>query len=109
MTGNAETTRRYRVFAGDRFALELRGEPGVLLSTSAPPPLPGTPPVTHPFATASFHLAEKEGELGRLLRSAPDLDSFLDAVRERGYRVEPDETAGSPMEKSGGDRRPPVS
>lgn len=80
---------RYRVFADDRLALEIRGDGGVLVSMSAPPPLPGTSPVRHPFATASFRMAENEGELGRLLREAADLQAFLDAVRDLGFRVEP--------------------
>ncbi|MBM7829589.1 hypothetical protein JOE59_000294 [Agromyces cerinus] len=50
---------RYQVFAGDQLALELREESGILVSTSSPPPLPGTAPVTHPFATAVFRMAEK--------------------------------------------------
>ncbi|UOE42681.1 hypothetical protein [Agromyces larvae] len=80
--------RSYRLFRGDRLVLELRGEPGILVSTSAPPPLPGAGPVTHPFATATFHTAETEGELGALLRGASDLDAFLVAAEQAGYRVE---------------------
>lgn len=76
------------MFADGRLALELSGEGGVLVSTSTPPPLPGTPVITHPFATATFHMSENEGELGALLRRAVDLTSFLDAVRALGYRVE---------------------
>jgi hypothetical protein len=83
-----EDPPRYRVFAGDRLALELRGEGGILVSTSTPPPPPGAPPVTHPFATATFYMSVNEGELGSLLRGAADLDSFLDSVRALGYRVE---------------------
>ena len=83
-----EEPRRYQVFAGDQLALDLRGESGILVSTSAPPPLPGTAPVTHLFATAAFRMAENEGELGELLREAADLDSFLDAACALGYRVE---------------------
>ncbi|MFF2775568.1 hypothetical protein ACFVU3_11720 [Streptomyces sp. NPDC058052] len=82
-------TRRYRVFARDRLAAEFTDEPGVLVSTSTPPPLPGEAPVTHPFASASFRTAENEGELGRLLRNSRDLDTFLAAARAAGYRVEP--------------------
>lgn len=42
----------------------------------------------HAFATASFHMAEAEGELGALLRESPDLDAFLEAADRTGYRVE---------------------
>jgi hypothetical protein len=86
-----EAPRRYQVFAGDRLALDLRGESGILVSTSAPPPLPGNAPVTHPFATAVFRMAENEAVLGELLREAADLDDFLEAVRGLGYRVESEE------------------
>ena len=55
---------------------------------SAPPPLPGQPPATHPFATATAYVAEWEGELGAMLRAAPDLDAFLAAATGAGYRVE---------------------
>ncbi|KRE21020.1 hypothetical protein [Agromyces sp. Soil535] len=89
MNGASERTRRYRVLLGERLALEIRDEPGILVSISAPPPPPGTPPVTHPFATATFHLAEVEGDLGALLRESSDLDAFLEAVARAGYRIEP--------------------
>ena len=79
----------YQLFHGDELVLEVRDEPGILVSTSAPPPLPGQGPVTHPFATASFHSAVTEGELGAMLRDAPDLETFLETARGAGYRVEP--------------------
>jgi hypothetical protein len=81
-------TRRIRLWRDGRLALELTAEPGVLVSTSAPPPLPGQPPATHPWATATAHVAEWEGRLGELLREAPDLEAFADAVRAEGYVVE---------------------
>jgi hypothetical protein len=84
----SQSTRSHRLLRGELLALEIRGEPGVLVSTSVPPPLPGTTPVTHPFATASFHLAEAEGELGALLRESSDLDVFLEAAGRAGYRIE---------------------
>jgi hypothetical protein len=84
-----EAPRRYRLLRDGRVALEVADEPGILVSTSAPPPLPGQGPVTHPFATATAYVAEWEGELGELLRGAPDLDSFLAEAASRGYEVEP--------------------
>ena len=89
MSDTPSPPREYRVFRDDRLVLEIRGEPGILVSTSAPPPLPGTGPVTHPFATATFRTAETEGELGAMLRGAADLDGFLAAAEAVGYRVEP--------------------
>ncbi len=80
--------RRFRLWREGRLALELTEEPGILVSTSAPPPLPGQGPVIHPFATATAHVAEWEGELGIRLREASDLDAFLAAVALLGYSVE---------------------
>ena len=80
--------RRFRLWREGRLALELTEEPGILVSTSAPPPLPGQGPVIHPFATATAHVAEWEGELGIRLREASDLDAFLAAVAPLGYSVE---------------------
>lgn len=91
----------YRIYRDDEHVLDLRDEPGILLSTSAPPPLPGHGPVTHPFATATFYSAATEGELGAMLRSAPDLGSFLAAVESAGYRVE--KLAASAGDGAGGD------
>ncbi|MBM7819410.1 hypothetical protein JOE63_001887 [Cellulosimicrobium cellulans] len=81
---------RYRVLRDGQVVLVVRGEPGVLVSVSVPPPLPGTAPVTHPFATATFTAARHEGTLGSLLREAPDLAEFLAAVERAGFTVEPD-------------------
>lgn len=81
-------TTAYRLYLGDDLVLDVSDEPGILVSTSAPPPLPGQGPVTHPFATATFFSAVSEGELGALLRNAPDLPTFLAEAAESGYRVE---------------------
>jgi hypothetical protein len=59
----------------------------------APPPLPGQGPATHPFATATAYVAEWEGQLGEMLRTAPDLDAFLAVASSRGYTVEAVERA----------------
>ncbi|MFB9308833.1 hypothetical protein BJY17_001701 [Agromyces hippuratus] len=83
--------RRYRLRRDDRIVMEIAGEPGVLVSTSTPPPLPGAAVVTHPFATASFHSPSFEGRLAVLLREAADLDAFLDAAERNGFVVEEDE------------------
>ncbi len=80
--------RRIRLWRDGRLALELVDRPGILVSTSAPPPLPGDAPATHPWATATAFVAEWEGRLGELLREAPDLEAFLGAVRAEGYEVE---------------------
>jgi len=80
--------RHYRLWREGRLALDLTDTPGILVSTSAPPPLPGRDPATHPFATATAYVAEWEGELGTLLRGAPDLDAFLVGVTSLGYSVE---------------------
>lgn len=88
MSDQEDRRRGYVVYDGDQLALELREGAGILVSISAPPPMPGSAPVTHPFASATFRMAANEGELGALLRAAPDLGAFLDQVEARGYRVE---------------------
>ncbi|MFE9860945.1 hypothetical protein [Streptomyces sp. NPDC005780] len=105
MSDATGSVRTYRIFHGKRLAMELRGEPGLVVSTSTLPPLPGVAPVTHPFATAKFHVAECEGELGALLREASDLHAFLDAAERSDYAVEAveDRTAPSPPPAGGSD------
>ncbi len=80
--------RRFRLWRDGRLALELIDRPGPLVSTSAPPPVPGQAPPPHPFATATAFVAEWEGELGTLLRGSLDLEAFLAAVAPLGYTVE---------------------
>ncbi|MGW0611386.1 hypothetical protein [Streptomyces sp. NPDC002788] len=98
MSGASEV-RSYRLLRDGRVALEIRGEPGLLVSTSVPPPPAGNPPVTHSFATARFQLAEAEGELGALLRESPDLDAFLEAADRAGYLIELIEPAGAQVRR----------
>ncbi|MFJ8697151.1 hypothetical protein [Streptomyces roseolilacinus] len=95
MSGASEVTRGYRLLRGGRVVLEIRGEPGLLASTSVPPLPAGDSPVTHSFATASFQLAEAEEELGALLRESPDLDAFLEAAARAGYLIESTEPASA--------------
>lgn len=83
------TAAAYQLFHGDELVMDLTDEPGILVSTSAPPPIPGQGPVTHPFATASFYSASTEGELGAMLREAASTGAFLEAATAAGFRVEP--------------------
>ena len=91
---SAEAPRHFRLTRDGRLALDVTETPGILVSTSAPPPLPGQAPATHAFATATAYVAEWEGELGEMLRSAPDLDAFLAVASARGYSVEAVEPEG---------------
>jgi hypothetical protein len=84
---SADAPRHFRLSRDGRLALDVTETPGILVSTSAPPPLPGQQPAIHPFATATAYVAEWEGELGDMLRSAPDLDAFLAVASARGYDV----------------------
>jgi hypothetical protein len=99
VSGASGVTRSYRLLRGGRVALEIRGEPGILVGTSVPPPPAGHPPVTHAFATASFRLAEAEGELGALLCESPDLDAFLEAAARAGYLIESAEPASTQVRR----------
>jgi hypothetical protein len=84
----AENPRHILVYRDGRQVLDLWARPGALVSMSGPPPVPGSEPVTHPFASATFLTPETEGELGEHLRTADNLDDFLDDIRQHGYRVE---------------------
>jgi hypothetical protein len=84
---DADGPRTYQLWRDGRLALQVTDRPGILVSTSAPPPLPGQGPVTHPFATASAYVPEWEGELGAWLREATDLDAFLERAAAAGYAV----------------------
>jgi hypothetical protein len=55
--------------------------------------------VTHSFATASFQLAEVEGELGALWRESSDLDAFLEAAARAGYLIELTEPASAQVSR----------
>lgn len=89
MTDPAGTPARHiRLWREGRLALDLVARSGPLVSTSAPPPLPGEEPPSHPWASASAFVAEWEGRLGTQLRAAADLEAFLATVRADGYAVE---------------------
>ena len=80
--------RHILVYRDDRLVLDLIGRPGVLVSRSGPPPVPGSEPVTHPYATATFMTPETEGELGEHLRCNDTLEGFIEDISRHGYRVE---------------------
>ncbi len=79
--------KRYQVFWGDQLVLELVDEPGPLISKSAPPPLPGTELVLHPFLSGAAHVPEHEGSLREALQRSVSTDDYLTILRELGYRV----------------------
>jgi hypothetical protein len=79
----------YHVFAGDLLVLEVRDEPGILISVTAAPPPPGTPPTMHPFLTAAAYVPEHEGILGDALDRSTSFDQFIAELVALGYRVVP--------------------
>lgn len=81
------TTRQWRVFDGDLAILDIRDEPGPLISTALPPP--GAAPPTHPFLSATALDAGHESKLRQLLDGSATLDEFLRALSGAGYRVVP--------------------
>lgn len=87
----AAARRHFELWRDGRLALRVRDGAGPMVSTSAPPPLPGRGPVLHPFATATAYVAEWEGQLGSLLRAAPSLDAYLEEAAALGYEVRPTE------------------
>lgn len=77
----------WRVYDGELLILELEDTPGPLLSTALPPP--GVAPPSHPFLSGSARSAAHEGRLRELLDASRDVPSYLDALRDAGFRVEP--------------------
>ena len=75
----------WKVFDRDLAILEVSDEPGPVTSTALPPP--GARPVLHPFLSAHALDASHEDQLRRLLDGAHDLDGFLRALGDAGFRV----------------------
>jgi hypothetical protein len=84
------TARKLDVFRDGTLVLTVRGEPGPLVSVSAPPPLPGEELPAHPFLSASAYVPEYEDELRRALDASADLDDYVARLRAAGYRVAED-------------------
>jgi hypothetical protein len=82
----------YSVYWDDLLVLEVRDEPGILISRSAAPPPPGTPPAMHPFLTGTAYIPEHEGTLREALERSSDFDGFVGELERLGYRVVPDST-----------------
>jgi hypothetical protein len=89
-----DRTRSARIYRGNVAVLELKDEPGPLLSRMAPPPLPGEQPAWHPFLSGVALVAADEGTLGDILERSQSFDEFLDLLRAGGFRVveNPDDT-----------------
>jgi hypothetical protein len=87
MTGEATT---YSVFWDDQLVLVVRDEPGILISRSAAPPPPGTPPSMHPFLTGTAYVPQHEGILREALERSTDFDGFVRELERAGYRVVPE-------------------
>jgi hypothetical protein len=92
VNGQATT---YSVYWDDQLVLVVRDEPGILISRSAAPPPPGTPPAMHPFLTGTAYLPEHEGVLREALEGSTDFDGFVRELEGLGYRVVPE--AAEPM------------
>jgi hypothetical protein len=86
---NGEATT-YSVYWDDQLVLVVRDEPGILISRSAAPPPPGTPPAMHPFLTGTAYLPEHEGTLREALERSSDFDGFVAELERLGYRVAPE-------------------
>ncbi|MGZ3477390.1 MAG: hypothetical protein ACXWUG_28370 [Polyangiales bacterium] len=84
----APTGKKFKIYRGETLELDVTDTPGPLVSTSAPPPVPGSPPPKpHPFLSASAYVAADEGALRALLDESHSTAEFLDKLRARGYRV----------------------
>jgi len=82
-----ESGKDWEAFKGDRLVLSVSDGPGPLASTALPPP--GTPPVRHPFLSASAHAPEEEDALKRVLDASESTADFLARLKSAGYAVKP--------------------
>jgi hypothetical protein len=81
----------YTVLADDVAVLQIVDEPGPLISTSAPPPLPGQEPPPHQFLTATALVATEEHRLRQILLESTSTDDYLERLRAGGYTVRTDQ------------------
>lgn len=79
--------KRYEVFSGDELVLEVEDSPGPLISTSAPPPVPGEEPAPHPFLSATAYVATEEHHLREVLGQATSTSDYVERLQKEGYRV----------------------
>jgi hypothetical protein len=82
--------KQYHVYWQDQLVLDVRDQPGMLISTSAPPPRPGQTPPAHPFLSGSAYVPEHEGKLRDALDASSSTVEFLERLRDLGYIVEED-------------------
>lgn len=80
-------TKRYEVYADDELVLEVEDSPGPLISTSAPPPVPGEEPAPHPFLTATAYVATQEHHLREVLDQSTSTSDYVERLEKEGYRV----------------------
>ena len=79
--------KRYDVYSGEELVLEIEDAPGVLVSTSAPPPVPGSEPPAHPFLTGTAYVATEEHHLRELLEQSSSTSDYIQRLESDGYRV----------------------
>ena len=84
--GHAPPADVWKVYKGEETVLEVRNEPGYLVSTALLPP--GHKPVKHPFLSARALNSFEEDKLRRILEQARTFEQFLGLLRANGYRVE---------------------
>jgi hypothetical protein len=82
-------TRRtaYDIHWADRLVARISGDPGPLISRSAPPPRRGEQPRRCAFLSGTAYAADHEGRLRDVLERSRSLDEFLSALRSLGYGV----------------------
>lgn len=76
------------IYQAGALVAEVWDEPGPLVTRLAPPPPPGTEPVTHHRFSSTAYVPEHEGQLRDLLDAASSLDDLSAKACAHGYHVE---------------------
>lgn len=84
-TVNPAEATTWNVYDGEDIVLTVQNRPGVLLSVAHPPP--GVPLPEHPFLNGASHSASHEHQLRQLLEASDDMDAFLAALDDAGFRL----------------------
>jgi len=82
------SVRTVRVLLKGDLLLDIEDRPGILTSTSAPPPKPWDEPTLHPFLSGSAYNPSHEGRLRTLLDQSKSFDDYVERLRAAGYQIE---------------------
>jgi len=82
------SVRTVRVLLKGDLLLYIDDRPGILTSTSAPPPKPWDEPTLHPVLSGSAYNPSHEGRLRTHLDQGKSFDDYVERLRAAGYQIE---------------------